>query len=129
MWSPAIFYKNRLQLLKNKFFKKKEEFCALKYGYCLMHGRTKRTLEYFEEERKTDYFNIALNISIPILIIHGDADMSVSCKNSIIFHKKSKNTKLLIIKGENHGFKNNDDNLDYACYETLKFIKDKLYFK
>jgi len=124
MWYPAIFYRNKLQLLKNKLFRKKEEKIAKKEGYYLMHGRKKMSLEYLEQERKMNIFNNAINLNVETLIIHGNKDPFVDYRNSVMIHKKNKNVKLIIVENENHGFKINEKNLEYACNETIKFIME-----
>ena len=88
-----------------------------------MHGRRKISLEYLEQERKMNIFKNVISLEVPILLIHGDKDPFVDYHNSVKIHKHNKNTKLLIIENENHGFKKDDNNLKYACSKTLEFIK------
>lgn len=123
LWYPAIFYRNKLKLLKNKIFRKKEEIIAIKNGFYLLHGKKKVSLEYLEQERKINFFNNIIKLNIPMLIIHGNNDSFVNYCNSVYIAKKHNNAKLIIIEGENHGFKNKDENLTYACNETVSFIK------
>ena len=123
MWYPAIIYKNIFKRIKNKLFRKKEEKIALKEGYYLMHGRRKMSLEYLEQERKTNYYKKAISINVPILIIQGSGDPFADYHNAIKISEKNKNAKLILIKGENHGFKKDEKNLKYACDETANFIK------
>jgi len=123
MWYPAIIYKNIFKRIKNKLFRKKEEKIALKEGYFLMHNRKKMSLEYLEQERKTNYYEKAININIPILILQGSGDPYADYRNAIKISEKNKNAKLILIKGENHGFKKDEKNLKYACDETANFIK------
>lgn len=124
MWYPAIIYKNIFKRIKNKLFRKKEEKIALKEGYFLMHDRKKMSVEYLEQERKTNYYKKAISINIPILIIQGSGDPYADYHNAIKISQNNKNVKLILIENENHGFKKDENNLKYACDETAKFIKE-----
>lgn len=123
MWYPAILYKNIFKRIKNKIFKKREEKIALKKGYFLIFDRKKMSLEYLEQERKTNYYKKAISINVPLLILQGSKDPYVNYRNAIKISKNNKNAKLILIKNENHGFKKDDKNLKYACDQTAKFIK------
>lgn len=123
MWYPAIIYKNIFKRIKNQMFRKKEEKIALKKGYFLMHDRKKMSLEYLEQERKTNYYEKAIKINIPILILQGSGDPYADYRNAIKISQNNKNVKLILIENENHGFKKDDKNLRYACEETANFIK------
>lgn len=123
MWYPAIIYKDIFKQIKNKLFRKKEEKIALKEGYFLMHDRKKMSLEYLEQERKANYYNKAININVPLLILQGNGDPYADYRNAIKISKNNKNVRLILIKDENHGFKKDEKNLKYACEETVKFIK------
>lgn len=123
MWYPAIIYKNIFKRIKNKLFRKKEEKIALKDGYFLMHNRKKMSLEYLEQERKTNYYKKVININVPILILQGSGDPYADYRNAIKISENNKNAKLILIENENHGFKKDEKNLKYACDETANFIK------
>ena len=48
-----------------------------------MHDRKKISLEYLEQERKTNYYKKAININIPILILQGSGDPYADYRNAI----------------------------------------------
>lgn len=64
-----------------------------------------------------------LQLKIPILFIHGDADTYISYKDSIKYSKLVKNGTLVIIKGAEHGFHDNPKHAQEADKKTIEFLK------
>ena len=59
---------------------------------------------FIENEKRLTIKRAVRNINIPHLIIHGDADTSVSIEEAKILHQWNPNSKLEVIKGANHVF-------------------------
>ncbi|WP_445954980.1 alpha/beta hydrolase family protein [Yeosuana sp.] len=80
--------------------------------YYVENGRTKQQMPHYfqfytnfiENEKRLTIKRAVRNINIPHLIIHGDADTSVSIEEAKILHQWNPNSKLEVIKGANHVF-------------------------
>jgi len=80
--------------------------------YYVENGRTKQQMPHYfqfytnfiENEKRLTIKRAIRNINIPHLIIHGDADTSVSIEEAKILHQWNPNSKLEVIKGANHVF-------------------------
>ncbi len=72
-------------------------------GFVEVYGR-KLNYSFFEDIKNNDGYEAAKKISIPTLIVHGDADDVVPVEQSIKTSKLIKNCKLAIIKGADHNF-------------------------
>lgn len=80
-------------------------------------------LPLFEEtERLTPYENL-LNLTIPVLFVHGDQDTLISYELSRQVSAKCKNAKFSLIKGGEHSFVNSGQALNQAIEETMQFIR------
>ena len=67
----------------------------------------KLSYEYYEDFENNNGYESAKNISIPTLIIHGDADVVVPIEQSIKLKELIKNSKLEILNGAGHSCKIN----------------------
>lgn len=67
---------------------------------------------------KYDPSNLAANLKVPLLIIHGDKDIQIDVAESAILHNASPDCKYVIIKNMNHIFKtiNGDLNENVSSY-------------
>lgn len=81
--------------------------------YYVLNGRTKQNMphyyQFFENfeknEERLSINRAAINLNIPHLIIHGDADTSVSIEEAKNLHKWNTKSKLKIIKDADHVFR------------------------
>lgn len=65
-------------------------------------------------------------ITIPTLIVHGDADTYVPYEDSKTYVKNLKNGNLITIHGAQHGFQTPKEHHDIAINETVKFFQFNL---
>jgi uncharacterized protein len=80
--------------------------------YYVENGRTKQQMphyfQFFEDfvknEERLTIKRAVSNLKVPHLIIHGNADASVSFEEATNLHKWNPNSKLEIIEGANHVF-------------------------
>jgi pimeloyl-ACP methyl ester carboxylesterase len=78
----------------------------------VLNGRTKQLMPHFfqfytnfiENEERLTIKRAVQHLNIPHLIIHGDADTSVSVEEAKKLHQWNPNSKLEIISGANHVF-------------------------
>ena len=76
----------------------------------ILNGRTKQQMPHFyqfyenfeQNKERLDLKRATSNLKIPHLIIHGDADTSVSIEEAKNLHKWNPKSKLKIIEGANH---------------------------
>ena len=74
-----------------------------KVGYAYRENK-KLNYSFYKDIQKNIVYEVAKNIKIPTLIVHGDADMEVSVNQSIKTAGLIPNCNLEIIKGANHYF-------------------------
>ena len=80
--------------------------------YFVENARTKQQMphyfqfyeDFIKNESRLTIQSAAKNLNIPFLIIHGDADTSVSIQESKNLHQWNPNSTLEVIKGANHVF-------------------------
>ncbi|MGZ0015557.1 alpha/beta hydrolase family protein [Yeosuana sp. AK3] len=80
--------------------------------YRVENARTKQQMPHYfqfyqdftENEKRLTIKRAVSNLNIPHLIIHGDADTSVSIEEAIKLHEWNPNSSLKIIKDANHVF-------------------------
>ncbi|MFH1630856.1 MAG: alpha/beta fold hydrolase [Candidatus Aenigmatarchaeota archaeon] len=80
---------------------------------------------FLKDAEKNVGFDVAEKITIPTLIIHGDADERVPVEQSIKLSKLIKNSRLEIIEGADHKFtkkKDHDKVMDLAVKFMVKYV-------
>lgn len=87
--------KEQLEEWKNKGYKDYFDSKGTKY---------RLNYTFFEDFANNLGYEAAKKITIPVLIIHGDADTSVPIEQSINLSKILSNGKLEIVKGANHHY-------------------------
>lgn len=78
----------------------------------VMNGRTKQMMphyyqfyeDFIQNETRLTIKRAIQDLTIPHLIIHGDADTSIMVEEAMVQHKWNPNSKLKIIAGANHVF-------------------------
>jgi pimeloyl-ACP methyl ester carboxylesterase len=131
-WASPSDFTNIMNKDKVKAWKDK----GFVYVY---NSRTKQNMpmnyQFYEDSIKNlDRINIKnslINIKIPLLLIHGDEDSSVSIENALIMNKCNEKSILHIIKKANHVFGakhpySDDiypDHLLEAINKTIDFLK------
>lgn len=78
---------------------------------------------YKEIETLTPYQNL-LNLNLPILFVHGTADITIPYQLSQDIANKCKKATIKLIEGEYHAFRKSKDGLKEAIESTVKFIKN-----
>jgi len=95
----------------------------------VLNGRTKQKMPHFYQfyedflsNEKQLHIETALRqLKIPLLIIHGDNDTSVSINEATNLHKWNKNSQLKIIEGADHVFNTRHPwDMDKLSYELNK---------
>ncbi len=95
----------------------------------VLNGRTKQKMPHFYQfyedflsNKKQLHIETALRqLKIPLLIIHGDNDTSVSINEATNLHKWNKNSQLKIIEGADHVFNTRHPwDMDKLSYELNK---------
>ncbi len=76
---------------------------------------------FYEDAIQNDGYEVAKNISIPTLIVHGDADDEVPAEQSIKLSKLLPNCKLNIVKGADHTY-TNETHSEQMLQEILNYI-------
>jgi hypothetical protein len=61
-----------------------------------------------------------------MLFIHRDADSYVPYSDSVKYSEIFKNSKLVTIKGGEHGFHDNKNKSEKADSETMKFLLENI---
>lgn len=90
-------------------------------------------VEYLEDKlrnkEKYDLEKCISKLDIPVLIVHGDKDFTVSTKEAKLLDNAAKNSELCIINKANHTFNcrhpftGTNDILDQAINSTIEFIE------
>ncbi len=80
----------------------------------------------YEEMKITYPYEELKRITIPTLIIHGDADKHVPYNDSKEYAKYLKNGEFITIKGGEHGFQGKKEWSEKAITATLKFFQNSL---
>lgn len=74
-----------------------------KTGYSIREGK-KLKFTFYEDIKNNIAYDVADKITVPTLIVHGDADAKVPVEQSIKLSKLIPNCQLKIIKGAGHRF-------------------------
>ncbi len=107
--------------------------------YYVVNGRTKQNMPHFyqfyedfkKNEERLNIKRAASQLKIPYLIIHGEADTSVSIEEAHNLHKWNPYSELIIIDGADHVFgtrhpwqnKDLSKELSMAVHSVISFIK------
>ena len=70
-------------------------------------------------------YSVYDNIKIPVLVIHGTEDESISIESSQKLIKHLKNSKLITLEGSDHRYSKPDD-FEKVISETSKFLIEEL---
>lgn len=78
----------------------------------ILNGRTKQQMPHYYQfykdfmahEARLTIKTAAQQLKLPFLIIHGDADTSVSIDEALALHKWSTKSQLIVLEGANHVF-------------------------
>tara|TARA_Y100000310_G_scaffold345354_2_gene464087 strand:- start:3533 stop:4291 length:759 start_codon:yes stop_codon:yes gene_type:complete len=109
--------------------KSKEELEQWKEnGYTMYQGRSgERRLNYsfFEDFKGNDGYEVAKQIKIPTIIVHGDKDESVPVEQSKKIVEIFEKGKLEIIKNADHGFSKPED-FEEMIRLISEFVIDKV---
>ncbi len=96
---------------------------AKKFGFTEIGRRKfKVGLKLMEEVYTLKPWKKLLNISMPILFIHGGKDTFVPYQDSVKYSKMVKNGSLVIIKGAEHGFHGKKEDAEAADKATINFL-------
>ncbi len=114
-------------LMWKKFNKKIRKIILTKKIYYIKHGNYTYpiTKQLIFDGRKNKVLNNKINLKIPIVLFHGEKDISVPVSYSrkiLKFFKKSKK-KLIIIKNGEHSL-SKKNNLKRICHELEILIKN-----
>jgi len=112
-WNPAL---NQRKLFPF-WYTKKDLRIWKKRGY-IIRKENKIGISYLRENEKKDYSSVLSQISVPILLIHGQKDETVPLKFSKKLAREHRNIQLKIYPGANHKFE------DY--YIQKRLVKDTL---
>lgn len=82
--------------------------------------KAKINVQFFKDYGSHDSYAAAEKINEPTLVIHGDEDKIVPVAKTIELHKRMKNSKLKILKGVGHSYKNAREIL---TKEVIDFVK------
>ena len=118
LWYGALDYFRKIFNMPSK-----KEKIAKKQGYYQIEKGIKLSYNYFVDERKYFAYKNLYKWDVSKLFIHGTNDSYVNYKSSLKISKKCKNSKLILIKGGDHGFHTEDD-LKFAIQETINFIQN-----
>lgn len=81
-------------------------------------------VEFLKEVQAPPLYNtIAPRITVPTLIVHGDADETVPVEQSQKLHSLLPNSQLIILPGADHRFSRPEDMVQYQA-EISKFLTD-----
>lgn len=118
LWYGTFNYPKKLFNMSSK-----KEKVAEKQGYYEIENNVKLSYNYFVDERKHNAYKSLIKWNVPKLFIHGIMDKYVSYKSSVKISSKASGSKLILIRGANHGF-HNDNDLNFAINETINYIKE-----
>jgi uncharacterized protein len=79
--------------------------------------------KFMEEIKILKPWKELLELSIPVLFVHGDKDNYVSVQDSIKYSGMMKNSKLEIIHGADHGFHENEKYVEQGEKATIEFFQ------
>lgn len=130
-WNPvldleATFIKPFLPWLKNNIGRMKKELKTKGWTYLPVDQPYKIGKELIKEMEKYKPYENIKEISIPVVIIHGDNDTYVPYRDSVKYLSGFTGWhKLVTIKGSDHGFSGDsgDEYKRIAYLETLKFFR------
>lgn len=81
--------------------------------------------DLYEDAIKYNIYEIAKNIHIPTIIIHGDADTTVTVAQSIKTAENISNCKLIVVSGATHRFEREGE-LEKNNSEFTDFVRNNL---
>ena len=129
LWYPVIFPSNLAKRWDNPELK---EVLTIR-GVVPCGGDESENVfvskQFIDELHSTDVISKLSELTCPVLFVHGDSDVSVSCDESTEGYKATKTKKSIsIIHGANHCFHNvsdeEDKNLqDVAFLETISWLE------
>lgn len=117
LWYGALDYFRKIFNMPSK-----KEKIAKKQGNYQIEKGIKLSYNYFVDERKYFAYKNLYHWNVPKLFIHGTNDPYVNYKSSVKISKKSKNSKLRLLEGGDHGF-HDEKNMKLAIQETIDFIQ------
>ena len=96
---------------------------AKKYGFTKIGSRKfKAGRNLMHEIKSLKPWKELLDISVPILFVHGDKDTYVPYEDSVKYSKLVKNGSLVVIKGAEHGFHDRKEDAEAADKATINFL-------
>lgn len=120
LWAPAAFIPEAARngvLLGQHITKDMKEV-----GY-LPWGNLQVGMNFFDEDINLHVYETAQNFEGPVLLVHGDKDLTVPIETSYEYLKHyNKQAQLVTVAGASHGF----ETLDYL---TLLFESTEAFFK
>jgi uncharacterized protein len=94
--------------------------------YTNSEGKTdKLKYTFFTDQNNENAYNVAKNINIPTLIVHGDADKVVPLEQSKKLASIIPRSKLIIVPGAGHRFLHMD-HFHQSIDEFIKFVQSHL---
>ncbi len=120
-WAPAFYFNRQFSFIQRLKFK----FASIVGKTPIEIGPEGNTvlIDYnFMSDKNNDNTNVLLEkLNIPTLIVHGDADKTISVETSEeAFRHANNEKKLVVVKGADHGFK--DTYLREFINTTIEFI-------
>lgn len=113
---------------KNEFLKENVAKWK-KQGWIYTHshrfGDMKINYGYYEDGLQYDDLSIYDDIKIPVLVMHGTADESISIDSAKKLVGHLENSEFIILEGADHDYTNEKD-FDKVMSETAKFLEENL---
>jgi uncharacterized protein len=91
-------------------------------GFISYNKRKKINYSFYEDIKNNNGYKAAKKIKVPVLIVHGDKDKTVSVEQSKKTARILKNSRLKIIKGADHRFSKIND-----FEEVLKIVSEFVF--
>ncbi|MDC7954318.1 alpha/beta fold hydrolase [Fusobacterium simiae] len=89
-----------------------------------MRGWIKVGAVYFKDAYDIDFMKEAAKYNKPVLILHGTLDPHVPVIKSEKLNASYPNSKLVLIEGAEHSFRDNDEHFNRAMAEINNYLKD-----
>jgi len=122
--SPVSNYE---EVEKGRMSRKEIELWREK-GYRIYEDDPNEKVNYifFEDFKNNNGYMAALKIKIPTLIVHGDKDINVPIEQSLKTSKLIPNCKLIIVKGADHNY-TNENHFKQMVKTITDFIIEQSY--
>ena len=78
---------------------------------------------FLEDGKRYDIYSRISALKIPVKIIHGEKDKTVSIKQSIRLASLIQNSELTVIKGEDHLFENKKEEVYSLIIKSFEGLK------